>query len=132
MPSLWIHRLNADEIKLNDPDVATLNSWFERLDGEVTLSMTIMHDSGHLFIESSREDRVHVFFSNATDKAGHLLDTDLSDNQKEVQFQLSNGQVDSHPIRMTVPKSKAIEIASHFFSTNEFPAGLQWDGKVSK
>ena len=45
---------------------------------------------------------------------------------KGEEFYLENGQLDELPLRMTSPKTEAIELLTHYFEHGELSSAVQW------
>lgn len=110
-----------------NPSIQQLRDFLYRLDGGQTLGLDIISPNGSLLISSSVEGRMYVQFAGDSPHVefGWLLDKSIS-SDREIEFLLSNGEVDTHPIYETVTREKAFEVASYFLEFDTFPEGLSW------
>jgi hypothetical protein len=89
--------------------------WLKRGDGQA-LSLLVSGDRGWLMF--LREPGDAGFSSRGSDAVARRRGT--------LPFRLSNGQVDEHPVRWTVPIEDAIRAVEHFFEHGERAPFIRW------
>jgi Immunity protein Imm1 len=89
--------------------------WLTRRDGQA-LSLLVSGDRGWLMF--LREAGDAGFSSRGADAVARRRGT--------LPFRLSNGQVDEHPVRWTVPIEDALRVVEHFFEHGERAPFIRW------
>jgi len=93
--------------------------------------------------DTKNPERVTVSYSNVTGehgrqrslpddyKSGRLLDTKYANSKATVEVDIE-GMLETELLYQTVAKELAIEVAEHFWETDTFPEGLDWDGTMGR
>lgn len=79
---------------------------------------------GEMGITAASEGRVLFMFSRQN-KLGTLLDPSYPSGSREIEI-TGDPHGDSRPIRHTVTKEKACEVATYFLENGTVPKGLSW------
>ena len=121
----------------NNPSVDEIVETIDRLDGVVTTNLVLVGSLGYLFINASPEGRMHVAYSGMGPEIAKLPDPInaylIDKTQPEsptLEFRWENGQADDWPMRQTVSREVAKDVASYFLQHNAFPKGLDWEGNM--
>ncbi|MEO1173405.1 MAG: Imm1 family immunity protein [Myxococcota bacterium] len=88
--------------------------WIEHIDGS---RLCVLLSPGFGFLMYLRDDCDAGF---STRKA------EWDDPDEEVEFELSNGQVDRYPKRLAQSRATALDAARHFIETRSLLATISW------
>jgi len=123
-----IHFNNSDnaDLWLADPNEAQIPDAINALDGIIKLMVILNALEGLLFIHCGTQLRMHV--SYATDRVRAYLTDESETSVQMLEFTHGNGQIDDWPLRDTISKEQALEVALHFFRKRTFPKGFHWVG----
>lgn len=123
---------NMAKTSFENPTSDQVVESIEELNGVSSLGIQLKVNKRDVMMHiSENSQHIHIRYSTLNERgtlaSSRILVDSTQQSDAETSFLLENGQIDDIPIRETVYRHTAVEIALYFLEYGDMPKGLLWD-----